>query len=194
MLEAFAATGREVYILSGDHPTVVSAVAETLGLPASHCHGHQSPEDKRVFVERLQREGCMVAMVGDGVNDAAALQAADVGVAVHGGSTASLVAADVFLTKAGMKPLAHLFSGAHQVMRVIRRNLGISLGYNILGATAAILGLVSPLVAAVAMPISSLIVVTSSILQRSFRHQHDESLVASATQPMMPTPELHTAS
>ncbi|GIV58337.1 MAG: copper-translocating P-type ATPase [Rhodothermaceae bacterium] len=169
VLDALRAEGRTVYLLSGDHPKVVQAVADALALPPGHAHGGVGPEDKQAFVERLRQAGHTVAMVGDGVNDAAALQAADVGIAVHGGSTASLVAADVFMTCGGLQPVADLFAGAARVMGVIRRNLGISLVYNLAGAAAAMAGLVNPLVAAVAMPASSLVVVVSSILQRSFR-------------------------
>ena len=161
--------GKAVYLLSGDHPTVADAVARQLDLAPDHAQGHVAPEAKQAFVDRLQREGRTVVMIGDGVNDAAALQTADVGVAVEGGSTASLVAADVFLTRDGLRPVADLFDGAHHVMRVIRRNLGFSLSYNLLGALAAMSGWVGPLVAAIAMPISSLVVVTASILQGSFR-------------------------
>ncbi len=162
------ASGKEVHILSGDHPDVVRTVAGQLGLPPEQAHGSVSPEEKHAFVERLRSEGKIIAMVGDGVNDAAALQAAHVGIAVHGGSTASKVAADVFMTRPGLEPLADLLAGARRVMHVIRRNLAFSLVYNAAGAAAAMLGLVTPLVAAIAMPISSLIVVISSILQRSF--------------------------
>jgi Cu2+-exporting ATPase len=161
--------GKEVYLLSGDHPEVVKRVAGQLNLAPEFALGNVGPEDKRDFVTRkVDIEGRTVVMVGDGVNDAVALQAADVGIAVQGGSTASLVAADVFLTKPGLSTVADLFRGARVVMRVIRRNLWISLAYNVLGAAAAIAGFVTPLVAAVAMPISSLVVVLSSILQRSF--------------------------
>ncbi len=168
ILSMLDAMGTDVSLLSGDHPTVVSAVARSLGLPADRARGHVMPEDKQAAVERLQQEGRTVAMIGDGVNDAAALQAADVGIAVEGGSTASLVAADVFLTRDGLSPVADLFRGADRVMGVIRRNLSFSLFYNVAGAAAAMSGVVGPLVAAVAMPLSSLVVVTSSILQRSF--------------------------
>jgi Cu2+-exporting ATPase len=170
MLDTFRAAGHDVYLLSGDHDEVVQAVARQLDLPPEVAFGHVSPEDKRAFVERLQGEqGATVAMIGDGVNDAAALQAADVGIAVQGGSSPSLVAADVFLTREGLRPVATLLQGSHQVMRVIRRNLGLSLVYNLTGAALAMAGLVTPLVAAVAMPLSSLAVVTLSVTQRSFR-------------------------
>ncbi len=169
VIEALQASGKEVYLLSGDHDAVVQAVAETLGLPSAQAFGNVSPEQKRTFVTTLRHsQQRTVAMIGDGVNDAAALQEADVGVAVQGGSTPSLVAADVFLTREGLTPVATLLTGTKRVMRVIRRNLGFSLAYNILGAGAAMLGLITPLAAAVAMPLSSLVVVISSIIQRPF--------------------------
>ncbi len=175
IIQGLQAQGKAVYVLSGDHPEVAASVAHELGIAADRAHGRISPEEKQAFVEQLRSRGSRVAMVGDGVNDAAALQAADVGIAVQGGSTASLVAADVFLTRAGLVPLQDLLTGSRRVMSVVRRNLTLSLIYNLIGAAAAIAGLVTPLVAAVAMPVSSLLVVTSSILQRSFRPAHGAS-------------------
>jgi Cu2+-exporting ATPase len=174
-LQALRARGLRPRILSGDHPDVVQRVARTLGLPAADALGGLSPEDKRDLVAaevaaRLNAgaRGGGVMMVGDGVNDAAALALADVGVAVQGGSGASVVAADVVLTRPGLQPLLELHRGSRGVLAVVHRNLGFSLVYNVVGASLALLGLVGPLLAAVLMPISSLTVIGSSVLQRSF--------------------------
>jgi len=170
LVHGLQSSGKTVYLLSGDHHEVVKSVASALGISDARTRGGVGPEAKRAFIAALQEDDrATVAMIGDGVNDAAALRAADVGIAVEKSSTAGLVAADIFLTRGGLQPLAQLFTGAGRVMGVIRRNLGVSLIYNVAGATAAMAGLVNPLVAAVAMPVSSLIVVLSSITQRSFR-------------------------
>lgn len=169
LIRSLQAEGKDVFLLSGDHHAVVQHVATELGISPEYAHGGVGPEDKKLFLENLRARGYKtILMVGDGVNDAVALQAADVGIAVEGGSMPSQVAADVFLTRGGLKPIVDSIKGAGRVMRVIRRNLGFSLLYNILGASAAILGFVTPLVAAIAMPISSLIVVLASITQRTF--------------------------
>ncbi len=151
------AEGKSVHVLSGDDPATVAAVARTLGV--TDARGGVSPEAKRDAVAALQTAGRVVLMVGDGVNDAAALRQADVGAAVGGGTTAALVAADLFLTRRGVAPLVDALDGSAQAMRTVRRLLAFSLVYNALGALAAVAGLVTPLVAAAAMPVSSLAVV-----------------------------------
>ena len=90
--------GWQVRILSGDHPQVVAAVARRLGIAPADAQGGTAPEEKVAYVRRLAEAGPVV-MVGDGVNDAAALSAATVGIAVHGGAEASLAAADVYLNR-----------------------------------------------------------------------------------------------
>ncbi|MBT9558589.1 MAG: heavy metal translocating P-type ATPase [Myxococcales bacterium] len=153
--------GFRIGILSGDHVAIVRGVGERLGLPAEECHGGLSPEAKREHVARARAEGPVI-MVGDGVNDAAALAAATVGLAVHGGAEASLLAADAFSSLPGLQPLRVLVDTARSATRAITRNLRISASYNLIGGSLAVLGFMHPLVAAVLMPLSSLTVITSS--------------------------------
>ena len=166
LVSELAARGLAVVLLSGDHPETVAAVAAQLGI--DDARGGVAPEAKRRAVEALQVQGRVVLMVGDGVNDAGALRQADVGAAVGGGATAALVAADLFLTRHGLAPLRDALDGAGTAMRTVRRLLALSLAYNVVGAAAAVAGLVTPLVAAAAMPISSLAVVGLALSQTSF--------------------------
>ena len=160
--------GWRIALLSGDAPAVVAAVAPRLGLDPASCTGGATPEDKLRVVQRAAAAGPVV-MVGDGVNDAAAIAAATVGVGVHGGAEACLANADVYLTRAGLAPLVELTDGAARTMRVIRRNILFSLAYNVVGATLAITGTITPLVAAILMPASSLTVVLASWRSATFR-------------------------
>jgi Cu2+-exporting ATPase len=169
-LAALRQRGMRPTILSGDHPAVVARLATELGIPEEHAFGGLAPEEKRDRVANLVAENSgRIMMVGDGVNDAAALALADIGVAVHGGAGASAVAADVVLTRPGLAPVLELFAGSRRTLGVVYRNLGFSLVYNLIGAGLAIVGLVGPLLAAVLMPISSLTVILSSAVVRSFR-------------------------
>src|SRR6185503_8310722 len=135
----------------------------------ARCIGGATPEAKRARVEALSVAADRpVVMVGDGVNDAAAIAAASVGVGVHGGAEACLATADVYLTRAGLSPLVDLIDGASRTMAIIRRNILLSLAYNAIGVTLAVAGLISPLVAAILMPASSLTVLMLSWKSRSF--------------------------
>jgi Cu2+-exporting ATPase len=166
-LERVRALGWRLGILSGDDPRIVGAVGDRLGLEAADCRGGVTPEEKVRVVLASGAEGA-VAMIGDGVNDAAALAAATVGIAVAGGAEAALTAADVFVARPGVARIAELLEGARRTMRVVRRNLVFSLGYNVVGVTLAMSGVLSPLVAALLMPLSSLTVILSSYRARTF--------------------------
>jgi Cu2+-exporting ATPase len=166
-LEALARMGHRFAIASGDRQEVVDSVARRLGVPFEAVLGGQSPHDKLACIERALSKGPVV-MVGDGVNDAAALARSTVGIAVHGGAEASLSAAHVFTTKPGVSAVHEIFAGARRTLAVIRRNLSVSLAYNLVCATLAVTGHVSPLLAAILMPLSSLTVVLSSYRSRTF--------------------------
>jgi Cu2+-exporting ATPase len=166
-LAAIRERGWRVEVLSGDHPGTVRSLLAELGLDPDQGRGGAVPEDKVDRVRRTAREGPVV-MVGDGVNDAAALAAATVGVGVHGGAEAALAAADVYLGAPGLQALVQLLDGSRRTLAVIRRNLVFSLAYNVVAVTLAMLGLMHPLVAAVLMPASSITVVVSSYRARTF--------------------------
>lgn len=167
-LTALRARGWRTVMASGDVREVARAVGHTLGFTTDDVHGAMSPEGKLALVEALRRDGHAVVMVGDGVNDAAAIAAASVGVGVHGGAEACLASADIFLARPGLTPLLELIEGAERTVGVIRRNFAFSLSYNVIGASLAIAGLLTPLIASVLMPVSSLTVVIASWRGRTF--------------------------
>lgn len=148
-------------IVSGDAAGVVECVASDVGIPPSAAFAKVSPEDKLRWV-RSGGDG-KVVMIGDGVNDAAALAAADVGIAVEGGAEASLAAADVYVAAPGLMPIVELVLLARRTCRTLRRNLFIALAYNTLAVSLAAAGWITPLAAAILMPISSATVLASAM-------------------------------
>ncbi|MCR9161373.1 MAG: heavy metal translocating P-type ATPase [Nannocystaceae bacterium] len=159
--------GWSVGILSGDHPSVVRSVGAQLGLPPEDCRGGLLPGDKVRVVE--QRGRGPTVMVGDGVNDSAALMAASVGVAVRNGAEASMRAAPVYLARPDLGALIELLDGARSTVGTIRMTLGVSLGYNAIAVTVAAFGFMTPLVAALLMPASSLSVIAVALSRRFAR-------------------------
>ena len=164
---ALQARGWQIRVLSGDDPAVVRRIGAQLGLPAAAVQGGATPERKLAEVERLAAAGTVV-MVGDGVNDAAAIAGASVGIGVKGGAEACLAAADVFLAAPGLAPLVQLIEGSARTLSVIRRCLAVSLFYNLIGAVLAMTGLINPMVAAILMPLSSITVVLAAWKSRTF--------------------------
>lgn len=147
--------GWTVSLLSGDDDEVTRRTASMVGLDHGHAIGRATPESKLQVVEETPD---LCVMVGDGVNDAAALAAADVGIAVHGGAEASLEAADVYLNRPGLGPVLETLRMARHTRRVILTCLAVSLTYNAVAATLAFMGFIGPIAAAVLMPISSIAV------------------------------------
>lgn len=166
VLDRLRSRGWRLRLLSGDAPEVVASVGTALGFGADEVRGGATPEEKLAVVERAD-DGRTV-MVGDGVNDAAAMARSRVGIGVKGGAEACLAVADVFLARPGLEPLAALVAGSTRTLRVVRRNIAFALGYNLVGTALAMAGLLDPLVAAILMPLSSVTVVLHSWRSRTF--------------------------
>jgi len=167
-LDALGRLGWRVEILSGDDARVVRAVGTSLGLPGDRCHGGVSPEAKVAAVTSAREHGPVV-MVGDGINDAAAMAAATAGIAVSGAAEIAIEAADVYLRSPSITAIATTIAGARSTLATIRRNLKFSLVYNVAAGTLAVTGLIHPLIAALVMPLSSLTVLVSSLRSTAFR-------------------------
>jgi Cu2+-exporting ATPase len=165
--------GKRVVLLSGDAAEVVRAAAGQVGIPLADAHSRIRPEGKAAFVSKLRAAGATVAMVGDGVNDAVALSAADVGVAMGGGTDAAGEAAAVVLMGDRLGQLVEALELGRATLDKIKQNLGLAVAYNIIGIPIAA-GLLlpaydvalTPTVAAGAMACSSIAVVTNSLLLR----------------------------
>ncbi|WP_218585798.1 copper-translocating P-type ATPase [Pseudomonas sp. ANT_J12] len=170
-LEGLKVAGIRVIMATGDGLTTAKAVAARLGI--DEVHGGVTPADKLALVEKLQREGCVVAMAGDGINDAPALAKADVGVAMGTGTDVAMNSAQITLVKGDLRGIAQARMISEQTVTNMKQNLGFALVYNALGIPLAagllfpITGwLLSPMVAAFAMSLSSLSVVTNALRLR----------------------------
>ncbi|MEM6468121.1 MAG: heavy metal translocating P-type ATPase metal-binding domain-containing protein [Planctomycetota bacterium] len=166
-IEKLAAAGWEVGVLSGDHPSIVGRVCDQLGIHPKNAFGGMSPEDKLAKVT-LPSDATTV-MIGDGANDAAALAAADVGIAVRGGAEVSLQAAPVFVASGRVGSIVELAEAAVRCRWLIFVTFAVSLSYNLVAVTLSIAGWISPLVAAVLMPISSVSVLSLTLVWPLFR-------------------------
>jgi cation-transporting ATPase V len=170
--EAFAAIaglrsmGIDVELLTGDNPRAAHAVAQAVGI--EHVLAGVSPSGKLDEIARLQGEGHRVGMVGDGVNDAAALVQADLGIAMGTGVGAAIEAADISVLSGDLRGVARALRLARETYTIVLQNLGWAFGYNLIALPLAVTGLLSPVLAAVAMGLSSITVVTNSLRLRRF--------------------------
>ncbi|MFM7404663.1 MAG: heavy metal translocating P-type ATPase [Erythrobacter sp.] len=166
-LAALKAQGLAARILSGDRAAAVTAVASRLGIGAE---AEASPQAKLAALDGLKAQGHRPLMVGDGLNDGPALAAAHASIAPGTASDASQQAADAVFIGEALMPVALAVKVARATMRIVRENFAFSIVYNMLAVPLALVGLVTPLVAAIAMSVSSLIVVANSLrLARSTR-------------------------
>jgi heavy metal translocating P-type ATPase len=153
-----------VVMLSGDDPHTTQAIAIELGL--SDYEGHCPPAEKAVRIARWQQDGTKLAMVGDGVNDAPALAQADLSITVAGGTDVAGETSDIVLTRTDLTLIPWLVMLARRTRRIILQNLGWAFAYNLISVPLAALGVISPVIAALAMATSSLLVVGNSLRLR----------------------------
>ena len=161
--------GLRPVLLTGDHAATAASVAEAVGIDAADVIAEVHPEDKVDVVRRLQGEGRVVAMVGDGVNDAAALATADLGLAMGSGTDAAIEASDLTLVRPDLGAAGDAIRLARATLRTIKGNLFWAFAYNVAALPLAAAGLLNPMLAGAAMAASSVFVVTNSLRLRSFR-------------------------
>lgn len=161
VIESLSAQGATVHLLSGDRMPCVSRLAARLDIP--FFAGNATPQDKLDYLRKLQAQGAVVAAVGDGVNDAPLLAQAQVSVAMAAGTELARLNADVTLLTDHIAPLLKAVDLSRRTLRIIHQNFLWAIAYNVIAVPLAVMGLVTPLVAAIGMSVSSLLVIGNAL-------------------------------
>ena len=162
-VSALQSMGITPWLVTGDSAEVAAFVALTVGIDNEYVVSAAMPKTKLAIVERLKSEGRCVLMIGDGINDAAALTAADLSMAMGTGTDTAISSADITLMNSGLGSVISALKLSQKTLKIIRLNMGWALIYNVIGLPIAALGYLQPIYAAGAMALSSLFVVTNSL-------------------------------
>ncbi|MFE5333033.1 heavy metal translocating P-type ATPase [Embleya sp. NPDC056575] len=174
-IRRFRELGLTPILLTGDNTTVAHTVAAQVGIDPEHVFAEVMPKDKVDVVTRLQEEGRIVAMVGDGVNDAAALAKADLGLAMGTGTDVAIEASDLTLVRGDLRAAADAIRLARKTLGTIKSNLFWAFAYNVAALPLAASGLLNPMLAGAAMAFSSVFVISNSLRLRGFKALADDT-------------------
>lgn len=166
MLQSLSSMGLQVALVSGDHHRTAQAIATELDIPSENTYAEISPDGKAALIEELQKAGASVCFVGDGINDAPALEKANLGIAVRAASDIAKESADIVLLQSDIQAIPRSLRLSRATLRTIKQNLFWAFFYNSFGIPLAALGFLSPLLCAAAMGLSDLVVVGNALRLR----------------------------